>query len=102
METITVTRDAARGEIPWSTCFHASPLLVSLAGNRVAISTAEIIPADVGSTDANNAIALGIPAVAVGAVVEHLPPRLEEFAEASSIVPGIKSLVAIAVALATH
>jgi acetylornithine deacetylase/succinyl-diaminopimelate desuccinylase-like protein len=64
--------------------------------------SAEIIPADVGSTDANNAIALGIPAVAVGAVVEHLPHRLEEFAEASSIVPGIKSLVALAVALATH
>jgi acetylornithine deacetylase/succinyl-diaminopimelate desuccinylase-like protein len=64
--------------------------------------SAEILPADVGSTDANNAIAMGIPAVAVGAVMEHLPHRLEEFAEASSIVPGIKSLVALAVSLAAH
>jgi len=31
----------------------------------------EIKPADVGSTDANNAIAMGIPAVAVGAAMEH-------------------------------
>ena len=64
--------------------------------------TPEIAPADVGSTDANNAIAMGIPAVAVGAVMEHLPHRLEEFAEASSIVPGIKSLVALAVSLAAQ
>jgi tripeptide aminopeptidase len=62
----------------------------------------EIALADVGSTDANNAVALGIPAVAVGAVMEHLPHRLEEFAEASSIVPGIKSLLALAVSLTTH
>lgn len=64
--------------------------------------SAEIIPADIGSTDANNAIAMGIPAVAVGAVMEHQPHRLEEFAEASSIVPGIKSLLALAVSLTTH
>ncbi len=64
--------------------------------------TPEIAPADVGSTDANNAIAMGIPAVAVGAAMEHLPHRLEEFAEASSIVPGIKSLIALAVSLTTH
>ena len=62
----------------------------------------EIKLADVGSTDANNAVAMGIPAVAVGAVMEHLPHRLEEFAEASSIVPGIKSLLALAVSLTTH
>ncbi|MEO6238677.1 MAG: M20 family metallopeptidase, partial [Vicinamibacterales bacterium] len=61
--------------------------------------SAAIVPADVGSTDANNAIAMGLPAVAVGAVVEHSPHRLEETAEASSIVPGIKSLIALAVAL---
>jgi acetylornithine deacetylase/succinyl-diaminopimelate desuccinylase-like protein len=64
--------------------------------------TPEIVPADVGSTDANNAVAMGIPAVAIGAVMEHLPHRLEEFAEAGSIVPGIKSLIAIAVSLTTH
>jgi tripeptide aminopeptidase len=45
---------------------------------------------------------MGIPAVAVGAALEHFPPRLEEYAEASSIVPGIKSLLALAVSLTTH
>ena len=64
--------------------------------------TPEISPADVGSTDANIAIAMGIPAVAVGTVLEHLPHRLEEFAEADSIVPGIKSLLSLAVSLTTH
>jgi acetylornithine deacetylase/succinyl-diaminopimelate desuccinylase-like protein len=62
--------------------------------------TPAIVPADVGSTDANNAIAMGIPAVAIGAVLEYSAHRLEETAEASSIVPGVKSLVALAVALA--
>jgi len=62
----------------------------------------EIVPADVGSTDANNAIGMGIPAVAVGAVMEHLPHRLEEFAEASSIIPGIKSLLVLAVSTTNH
>ena len=64
--------------------------------------SAEIVPADVGSTDANNAVAMGIPAVAVGAALEHMPHRLEEFAETSSIVPGIKSLLALAVSLTMH
>jgi hypothetical protein len=45
---------------------------------------------------------MGIPAGAVGAVLEYLPHRLEEYAEASSIVPGIKSLIALAVALTSH
>jgi len=64
--------------------------------------TSEIVPADVGSTDANIAISMGIPAVAVGAANEHMPHRLEENAEGSSIVPGIKSFIALAVALANH
>jgi len=59
-----------------------------------------IVPQDVGSTDANMAIARGIPAVAVGAVTERFAHRLEENADASSIVPGIKSLIALAVSLA--
>jgi acetylornithine deacetylase/succinyl-diaminopimelate desuccinylase-like protein len=59
-----------------------------------------IVPADVGSTDANRAVSLGIPAVAIGAVLEHGAHRLEETAEASSIVPGVKSLIALAAALA--
>jgi tripeptide aminopeptidase len=58
-----------------------------------------IIAADVGSTDANNAVAMGIPAVAIGAVTERFAHRLEENADASSIVPGIKSLIALAVSL---
>jgi acetylornithine deacetylase/succinyl-diaminopimelate desuccinylase-like protein len=62
----------------------------------------EILPADLGSTDANNAVGVGIPAVAVGAVMDHQPHRLEEFADASTMVPGIKSLVALAVSLTTH
>jgi hypothetical protein len=45
---------------------------------------------------------MGIPAVAVGAVLEYMPHRLEENAEASSMVPGIKSLIALAVAATTH
>ena len=62
--------------------------------------TPAIVPADVGSTDANIAIAMGIPAVAIGAVSERFAHRLEENADASSIVPGIKSLIALAVSLA--
>jgi acetylornithine deacetylase/succinyl-diaminopimelate desuccinylase-like protein len=62
--------------------------------------TPAIVPADVGSTDANIAISMGIPAVAVGAAMERLPHRLEENADASSIVPGIKALLAMAVAMA--
>jgi acetylornithine deacetylase/succinyl-diaminopimelate desuccinylase-like protein len=64
--------------------------------------TPEIAPADVGSTDANNAVSMGIPAVAIGATLESMPHRLEENVEASSIVPGIKSLIALAVALTSH
>ena len=61
-----------------------------------------IVPADVGSTDANIAISMGIPAVAVGATLEHMPHRLEEYAESSTIVPGIKALLSLAVAATTH
>jgi acetylornithine deacetylase/succinyl-diaminopimelate desuccinylase-like protein len=64
--------------------------------------TPEIVPADVGATDANIAISMGIPAVAVGATIERMPHRLEEYAEAGAIVPGIKSLIALAIALTSH
>jgi tripeptide aminopeptidase len=64
--------------------------------------TPEIVPADVGSTDANIAVSMGIPAVAVGATNERLPHRLEENTDASSMVPGIKALIALAVALTSH
>ena len=75
---------------------------VAVANHFRKPGTAAIVPADVGSTDANNAIAMGIPAVAVGATLEYMPHRLEEHAEASTIVPGVKSLIALAVALTTH
>ncbi len=64
--------------------------------------TPEIAPQDVGSTDANNAVSMGIPAVAVGATTERMPHRLEEEDDASSIIPGIKSLIVLAVASTTH
>jgi len=64
--------------------------------------TPEIQPMDVGSTDANIAVSMGIPAVAVGAALEYLPHRLEEYADAASILPGIKSLVALGTSLANH
>jgi tripeptide aminopeptidase len=64
--------------------------------------TPAIEPVDVGSTDANIAISMGIYAVAIGATAEKLPHRLEEYSEASSMVPGIKHFIALAVALTTH
>jgi len=64
--------------------------------------TPPIIPADVGSTDANIAVSMGIPAVAIGATNERMPHRLEENADASSIIPGIKALIALAVAVTSH
>lgn len=64
--------------------------------------TPRIEPMDAGSTDANIAVSMGIPAVAIGAVRQSMPHRLEEHAEAGSIVPGIKSLIALAIALTSH
>jgi tripeptide aminopeptidase len=64
--------------------------------------TKEIVAQDVGSTDANIAVSMGIPAVAIGATSERMPHRLEEEDDASSIVPGIKSLIVLAVALSNH
>ncbi len=64
--------------------------------------TPAIVPADAGSTDANIAVSMGIPGVSIGAAISHMAHRLEETAEASTIVPGVKSLLALAVALTTH
>jgi hypothetical protein len=47
-------------------------------------------------------MSMGIPAVAVGATIEFMPHRLEEHAEVSAIIPGIKKLIALAVAATTH
>ena len=61
-----------------------------------------IAPLDLGSTDANIAISLGIPAIAAGTVLSTNQHQLEENAQASSIVPGIKQLITLAVVLTTH
>ena len=75
---------------------------LAIANHFRAPGTKPIEARDVGSTDANIAVSMGIPAVAVGAVSEHQPHRLEEYAEASSIIPGIQKLIVLAVALTTH
>jgi len=64
--------------------------------------TPAIVPMDLGSTDANIAVSLGIPAIAAGAVLSSNPHQLEENAQAPSIVPGIRQLIALAVVLTTH
>lgn len=55
---------------------------------------------DIGSTDANVGVSLGIPSIAVGATAGKDAHTAEESAEAASIVPGIKSLLLLAVSLA--
>jgi acetylornithine deacetylase/succinyl-diaminopimelate desuccinylase-like protein len=64
--------------------------------------SAVVVPLDLGSTDANIAISLGIPAIATGTLISSNQHQLEENAEAASIVPGIRQLISLAVALTTH
>jgi tripeptide aminopeptidase len=64
--------------------------------------SAAVVPADLGSTDANIAVSLGIPAIATGTLISTNQHQLEENAESASIVPGIKQLISLAVALTTH
>ena len=54
---------------------------------------------DVGSTDANVGVALGIPSIALGATLGRDAHTIDEGAEAASIVPGVKSLILLAVSL---
>jgi tripeptide aminopeptidase len=61
-----------------------------------------VVPQDLGSTDANIAVSLGIPAIATDAVISAGEHQLEENAFATTIVPGIKQLISLAVALTTH
>jgi tripeptide aminopeptidase len=56
-------------------------------------------PMDMGSTDANVAVGLGLPAIAIGAARYTGPHTLDEAAEENSIVPGVKMLVLLAAAL---
>ena len=64
--------------------------------------SATVVPADLGSTDANIAIGLGIPAIATGTLISANQHQLEENAEGASIVPGIRQLISLALALTTH
>lgn len=55
---------------------------------------------DVGSTDANVGVSLGIPSIAIGATSGRDAHTVEEAAETASILAGIKSLILVAVSLA--
>ena len=57
-------------------------------------------PLDIGSTDANVAVGLGIPAIAVGAARYTGPHTLTESAEQASLVEGSRMLVLLGAALA--
>ena len=57
-------------------------------------------PLDIGSTDANVAVGMGIAAIAVGGARFTGPHTLDEAAEEGSIVPGAKMLLLLAVSLA--
>jgi hypothetical protein len=61
-----------------------------------------VAPLDIGTTDANFAVVLGIPAIATGTLISANDDQLEEYAVASSIVPGIGQLISLAVALTTR
>ena len=55
---------------------------------------------DVGSTDANVGVAMGIPSIAIGATAGRDAHTTEEGAEIDSIVRGVYSVVLLAVSLA--
>ncbi len=57
------------------------------------------IPADMGSDDHNVAVAMGIPAVGIGAVIGAGAHSLEESAQKASIIPGTKYMVYLAATL---
>jgi tripeptide aminopeptidase len=68
--------------------------------NYMQLSRSPVKPLDMGSTDANVAIGMGIPGIAVGGAKYTGPHTLDEFAEESSIVPGAKMLLLLATTLA--
>ena len=67
-------------------------------GDLPHVGSAEAL--DMGSTDANVAVGMGIPAIAVGAARYTGPHTLDEVAEENSIVPGAKMLLLLATSLA--
>jgi hypothetical protein len=60
------------------------------------------VPCDLGRTDANLDVTAGISALAIGAVIAGTFRRTGEYAESSSIVPAIESLMAFAIGAAAH
>ena len=103
MEHTLVTEDYSKAMSKEQRLNHSLvQTVVATANHFRKPGTPTIVPKDLGSTDANIAISLGIPAVACGTVVFANPHQLEENAQAPSIVPGIQQLITWAVVLTTH
>lgn len=103
MEHTLVTEDYSKAMSKEQRLNHSLVQTVLATANHFRKpGTPALVPMDLGSTDANIAISLGIPAVAAGAVMYANPHQLEENAQASSIVPGIQQLITWAVVLTTH
>jgi tripeptide aminopeptidase len=64
------------------------------------VSPANTEPLDMGSTDANVAVGMGIPSIAIGGPYYERQHTPEEVADENSIVPGTKSIFLLAVSLA--
>ena len=65
--------------------------------------TPAIVPADIGSTDANIAVSMGIPAVAVGARIgQRLPTSSRKPRKPAASCRGSRPLIALAVASTSH
>jgi tripeptide aminopeptidase len=64
------------------------------------IPSVQPAPLDIGSTDANVAVGMGIPGIAIGGPYYERQHTLDEVAEESSIIPGTKMLILLAVSLA--
>jgi tripeptide aminopeptidase len=103
MERTLVTEDYSKALPKEQRLNHSLVQTAVATANFFRMSgTTAIVPKDLGSTDANIAISLGIPAVAAGAALSSNPHQLEENAQASSIMPGIKQLITLALELTTH
>jgi tripeptide aminopeptidase len=57
---------------------------------------------DIGSTDANIPLAMGIPSVCVGVTYGGNAHRVDEFIQVKPIIPGLKSLLLVVLAAAEH
>jgi tripeptide aminopeptidase len=64
------------------------------------VSPGNAEPLDIGSTDANVAVGMGIPGIAIGGPYYERQHTLDEVAEERSIIPGTKMLLLVAISLA--